>query len=839
MANATPPGAGGISLGTATGQIIIINNFAQATQQLNNFASQSSNAFGRVNQASNQANSGLNSLANSIKGVGAAFGIAFGVQTIGQIGQYAIASAEMATAFERQEVAARNLAGSQAELNSLLDAYGAATGHALSQATEMQNVTKLMAVGFADSTSELTQFATAIRGISIAMGQSQDYITQNLILESFSQRGARLDQLGLQYDKVRQRAEQLQAADASLTAQQAYQNAVLDQAIQRYGALANSAAGAATGIEQAKTAWDDLSLALGKVFGPAIQLNAQQLADDLNEIAAALLWIRDAGEQAARAISGVFGQTRLTNAQLEASQRRTDIAEGRMNRNVEGNATVIDVELSKKAQEDLSRGMDDLLQRTGQQILEETSNYERQRARTIANYEEQVARSAADFAKQQVRAQEDYERQVLDVMRQAQRRQVELVKQREDAIADARANYAKRVADFEEQRNESIDNAQERYRKRVADAQDDYNKSVADAQEKSAKKLLDLEEDYQRQRRQKAEQDSLALENAAGRLDANAAYEIMRRRQLEERQAAENQGVKVSDEQDRLVEQLDDLAKRYKERLDDEQTALDEAITNANKSYAKQVEDEKTALQERIDAANKAYEEQLQAGKDADALRLQDMEAAYKLQRERAQQDQIDRLGQMKIDFQEELTQMESDHQLRLTQISTHATQERTRLETEFNTTMYDAGVRYGQYEKAHNDFLDRQRLAFNIFWAETGKAQAQAMIDMYKARLPGANPDEVDYLNSEIKRYGGIIGILESQRKQAQADYDALIPQALIPPAAEPQGQASAASVTMGDITVVVGDIGNRTNADVEQMIANALLKVLKNAAGTYQPGY
>src|SRR4029434_2922829 len=139
---------------------------------------------------------------NAVKALAAGFGVTFGAQMVVQLINAAIAGDQLATSYARQQVAAESLAGSQAQLNQLLEIYDHVTGGTVDKVTELANVTQLLSVGFADSAEELAGFATAIRGISIATGRSADTITQNLILELFSQRGQRLDQLGLQYHQV-------------------------------------------------------------------------------------------------------------------------------------------------------------------------------------------------------------------------------------------------------------------------------------------------------------------------------------------------------------------------------------------------------------------------------------------------------------------------------------------------------------------------------------------------------------------------------------------------------------------------------------------------------------
>jgi hypothetical protein len=199
-------------------------------------------------------------LGGALQGI-AAFSL--GGVTVAQIGQFAVAANQQATAYARVRVAAENLAGSQSRLNEMLSVYDQVTGGVVNKSQALQDVTRLMAVGFADSTQELEQFVRAARGISIATGQSQDYVIGQLQLAIANQSTMRLDQLGLGVSEVKNRIDQLRRANKDLTTEQAYQQAVLGLAGEKFGELVDSAQSAATNIEKVTKAWADLKLEVG------------------------------------------------------------------------------------------------------------------------------------------------------------------------------------------------------------------------------------------------------------------------------------------------------------------------------------------------------------------------------------------------------------------------------------------------------------------------------------------------------------------------------------------------------------------------------------------------
>src|SRR5687767_11577044 len=118
-------------LGTARGRIVIdTSQLAQAQQQVQSASRAMSQALG-------------------------ALGVGFGAA---QIARFAVEADKVATSYRRQSVAARELAGSQEQLNALLETYDDATGGAVSKAQALSDVVRLQAVGFADSAEELERF---------------------------------------------------------------------------------------------------------------------------------------------------------------------------------------------------------------------------------------------------------------------------------------------------------------------------------------------------------------------------------------------------------------------------------------------------------------------------------------------------------------------------------------------------------------------------------------------------------------------------------------------------------------------------------------------------------
>jgi hypothetical protein len=224
------------------------------------------------------------SVAGGLGGLGKALGAA-GVVALGaQAAQAAGALSDQAASMRRAEVAALSLAGSQEKLNSLLDTYVEATGGAVTRGEALAEVSRLQSIGFADNAQELERFLTAARGASLATGKAVGDIIGEMQLAIANQSTMRLDQIGLGVSEVKGRIEELRAANAGMSAEQAYQEAVVGRLIEKYGDVATSAPAAATGVEKLRTAWRGLQEQVAEDSGGGIDRAANWLAGIVDQV---------------------------------------------------------------------------------------------------------------------------------------------------------------------------------------------------------------------------------------------------------------------------------------------------------------------------------------------------------------------------------------------------------------------------------------------------------------------------------------------------------------------------------------------------------------------------
>lgn len=603
----------GASTGAAQGRITIdVTQLAAAQAAVRNAAQQINAAMSQVSATTKQAQVSIGQLQSGLQQLGAAFGVTFGAAGIAQLARFVTEVDAIATAYRRQSVAAVSLAGSQERLNELMAVYQKVTGGVMDDATALTNLTNLMSVGFADSAEELERFATAIRGISSARGMSQDTVTQNLILELFTQRGARLDQLGLQYDKVKQRQEQFMASDRSLTQQAAYQQAVLDQAIQRYGKLATSAEGAATGMEILNREWKNSQKAIGEFISPVTTLIGLLGGTWLHQQIAMLeKWqlAIDNVSAAWRLLLQLMGQAPAAAAAPNAPGAATPTATA-PRFNDEQKALITD--WWKETQE--------IEKRANRERVDATRQYEQQRTDAIRQYEQTILRDAQDFALARARAEEDYgislQRLHRDIAQREARQQQEL----ERSLADTRAESEDRTAEMQEEFNRRRERAERDHRDSLSDAAGRLDaKAVAEAQRKFANRRKDEEEDFAARLRKERDNESKRI------AQANEAYQ----RQLEDARAADAQRLedlaadytlrRTREDEDRGIRlerlkadhdaQLGEMARQHEERLIQ--------IADHERESREKVDD---AFQEELAALGirtAAYKEKLKGYEDA------------------------------------------------------------------------------------------------------------------------------------------------------------------------------------------------------------------------------
>jgi hypothetical protein len=829
------PDGGGTSAGQAIGVITIETQLDQAAAQVAAFSQQTQQQMASVGASTTKAGDSLGQLAR-------VFGIGLGIK---QLTEAAVAADQMATAFARQTVAAEALAGSQSKLNDLLDAYDKATGGAVDKATALANVTKDISLGFADSTSELSKFASAARGISLAGfgGGSQAAVEGQLQAAITTQRSQALRELGLESANVKARTDELMQADSNLTQAQAYQNAVLDEAQAKFGGLAKSTVGAVTGLEQLQKTSKNTALTLSQDLAPAVDFVSLAMSN----------WLKRANDDLQKTLDFLFEMGQVVgviNRQLPSLQTDRFVqdraASDQARHGGGGTSTPVDTGPTTDQQTAISdwwAKRQDLETKLGQSLNDETTRYEQQRADSERNYQEQVTESAASFAKQRMRQQEDYERAISDIQRAAQQRDALMARDQAEQIATMQRDSAQRIGKLNDDLNRTIADQRANSADRLGGFATDRDKTIEQDRKDSADRLLQIEKNYDDQREQAALSHSNAIFDATAQADGRALFMEQRRYAQEQDSAAKSHSEAISAENDKLQQSIDNVNNAYDQKVKDEQASLEKSISQAQEAHDHQVADEKAALQQRIDDANAAYAQQLSDAHDADAQRLTDMDAAFTLQKQREDADQSDRMTQMANHHTEEMTQFDTEHNARVGQIIDHAKAERDQLDQEHNKQMKQLGDSNQAIDKAQADHDAEALRQHKLFYDQELKAFLDAQIIQMTAQLlqPGA---DIGTLQTAITGFNTKLGEITKDINDliGKAPADVVVPAsisslggaALVSTTTLPAaGGGRSLSVTFAQGAVQVYGAPGQSVEALASIIDQRILSVVQTAAG------
>jgi hypothetical protein len=862
--------AQGANLGAAQGSITIDTTQAQqAVPTMQGVAQGITQAFAQIGAGASTAQTGLSGLASAARGIAGSLGIGLGAAGLAQLGKAAVAADEAATAYNRQSVAARNLAGSQDKLNELLVAYQEASGGAIDKAQALADVTRLQAVGMANSADELSRFVTAARGAAVAMGRSTQDILGEVQLATANQSFRRLDQIGLGVDEVHKKMDELKASTHGMSTEAAFQEAVISRLITKYGDLAKSAEGQKTSLEKLQANLKDYQLALDQVIKTPVDAASAALTAYLNlaqtEFGIATKAVNSYVDSLKNAMNIIGNFTGLptprfeTQAMTRMSSGMASIDQGRHSRSSGG---ISDPTAEQTAAiSDWAQKGREITKQTLQQINDEEAQYGKQRAETIANNDKAIARGAEDFARERAQAEQNLEESITAVREDGARRQLQQAAELARTIANAHRDSADRLADLQDDLDRTISERRADSADKIAGLEEDRDKSIADKKEESSKRLLEIEQNYNEQRVRSEAQYHLDRNEAAERLDGRALFDLDARHKLEAKQALDSKDKQISDEKSKLQETIDKVNESYAERISDEKKALDKSIKQANDAHNRQVDDEKEALQKRIDNANAAYGTQLADGIAADNQRITDLNTAYGKEKEAANAAYTLRLERQKQDNTDNLTAQDDAHKLRITQIGTHAEAERTALNDEFVKQMEQLAVHNAAWLAAQKTQQADALKLFDTFWKafasrfgitlgplekpdtsflDPRRQQLQGTIDEWK-RQRGSTTDP-----AEIARLDGLIS-------QMQTAIDALGPAGgtgigassfgMMSPSAFKTTPAMATasamaggsnrSLSVGDINVTVNAVSSDTASSIMDVIDKRILHQIQTAAG------
>lgn len=654
-------------------QVIDFDALEQARQSTRQLATE----VRTVADESRNLNSTVKQATTSFGALAGALGVTFGAA---QVVRAAVANEQLATSYERQYIAATQLAGGQDHLNELLAAYEEASGGIADRQTALAETTRLMALGFADSAEELERFVRAVRGASLATGKSQDFIVQRLQLELLNQTGKRLDEVGLGMAEIQARTEQLAAANRGLTQEQIYQEAVLQLLAEKFDGVTRSAAGQKTGLEELQKTWKDFRLGVGLAGSGVVDFMSLAIAQWLKTVERDARVFSDTWEMVARNIRAAAQQTRDAINGMPGFPTGSPggsvggFGGGGGGGGFRGEAGMGEAEMRAAA----AIAREAIVADTLAQINETEAQYGAQRERLVSNYAMNVARQEQDFARNRERTHAAHLAAMAEVQAKAAEAEARMIADHQERLADIRAQSAQRTADW-----------QEDYDRRVAQWRVDHNKRVSE-----------IEADYQRNRERAAEDHRESLLSAAGNLDAAA----------------------VAAEQRRYAREQAEAERAHQERIDEEQAGLDERIAREQESHRIRMEREQRNLNERISQEQAAHAKRLADARAAEAKRLEDMAASYAEQRRKEDEDRAIRLARQAEDHDRQLAEMESTHQNRLAQIRRQEAKNLAEWEAAHTKALEELGIYNEEWRKIQRTEQDLALKDWDEWWKEFRK---------------------------------------------------------------------------------------------------------------------
>lgn len=264
---------------------------------------------------------GLDDAATSATGGLSALGKAIPVAAIAtaalKVGEMVTELGNLGQQVQQQRAYFEVWSGSVGAATANLEAMRRAVGGALTESEMMAGANKLLSMGLADNANELetmSRMAVMLGGSTRTAAESIEEFSLLLANQSI----LRLDTFGISGAKVRERIEELQAADANLTREQAFLNAVMEEGTAKVAALEAAGVKATTATQDLGTAFRGLREAIGEALADPLEGAQSGIADFFTGLTAA---IQSGSADAGIQLTGLNAQLKLAKdelAQLEA-----------------------------------------------------------------------------------------------------------------------------------------------------------------------------------------------------------------------------------------------------------------------------------------------------------------------------------------------------------------------------------------------------------------------------------------------------------------------------------------------------------------------------------------
>lgn len=219
-------------------------------------------AIDQSKKALREAGSGVDDLAEKVKMAGVAMGTAFAAKK-------AFDLAKLGATAERVERRFEAFADSAGGASKILEAFQEGAGGAASKMDAMLSASKLLQMGLvtnADEMAQTVEMATRLGDQTMSVSDRVADFAAMLANQSIP----RLDNFGISSANVRARIQELQAATADMSREEAFAIAVREEGAKALDVLGERTDDSLASFENLDAKIDDLTVAIGQAFAPAL-----------------------------------------------------------------------------------------------------------------------------------------------------------------------------------------------------------------------------------------------------------------------------------------------------------------------------------------------------------------------------------------------------------------------------------------------------------------------------------------------------------------------------------------------------------------------------------------
>ena len=221
---------------------------------------------------------GFELLGGAVGKLAGPLGIAF---TAGQVVSLGAEMVKLGEQSRRQRQYFDVWSGGTVNATTNLNAMKAAIGGTVVESDLLNAANKFLGMGLAtnsDELAKLSKMAVLLGGSTRTASESMEEFALLLANQSI----LRLDTFGISGAKVRTRMEELKAATAGLSTEQAFMSAVMEEGGRKVAALEGAGIKATSATQDLGAAWQNLKTTLGEKISPTVEIVVRTVAQAMN-----------------------------------------------------------------------------------------------------------------------------------------------------------------------------------------------------------------------------------------------------------------------------------------------------------------------------------------------------------------------------------------------------------------------------------------------------------------------------------------------------------------------------------------------------------------------------